>query len=169
MSLIRLSLIGLWIGAALPGPAAAADPPAPKPGLDKVGHIIVLYLENRSFDHLYGLFPGANGIANAGATATQTDRDGKPFETLPPVMNTNPKPAIVDTRFPANLPNRPFAADPYAGIEQTTGDLVHRFYQQQEQINGGKMDRFAVVSDGGGLAMSHYDGSALPLWDYAKR
>ena len=28
-------------------------------GLD---HIVVIYAENRSFDNLYGLFPGANGI-----------------------------------------------------------------------------------------------------------
>jgi phospholipase C len=149
--------------------AEAAEVPGPKPGLDKVGHIIVLYLENRSFDNLYGLFPGANGVANAGETAVQIDKDGKPYETLPPVMNTNFKPAIVDTRFPVNLPNKPYRAEAYAGIEQVTGDLVHRFYQQQAQINGGKMDKFALISDGGGLAMSYYDGSGLPLWNYAKR
>jgi phospholipase C len=149
--------------------ARAADAPAPKPSLDKVGHIIVLYLENRSFDNLYGLFPGANGIANAGDTQVQTDLDGKVYDVLPPVMNTNLRPAIVDSRFPANLPNKPFRADAYAGVEQTAGDLVHRFYQQQAQIDGGKMDRFAAISDGKGLSMSYYDGSKLPLWDYAKR
>ena len=41
-------------------------PPAPtKTGLDRIEHIVVIYAENRSFDNLYGLFPGANGIANA--------------------------------------------------------------------------------------------------------
>ncbi|MFG1430418.1 acid phosphatase [Xanthobacter sp. V2C-8] len=149
--------------------AGAAEPPAPKPGLEKVGHIVVLFLENRSFDNLYGLFPGANGIASAGDTATQTDRDGKPYDQLPLVMNVNLKPAVVDNRFPDNLPNKPFRADAYAGLEQTTGDLVHRFYQQQEQINGGKMDRFAAISDAGGLTMSYYDGARLPLWRYAQR
>lgn len=170
-SLLRATLLcstALALALSSPPPAGAADAPAPKPGLDKVGHIVVLYLENRSFDNLYGLFPGANGIANAGDTATQTDLDGKPYDKLPLVMNTNIKPAIVDNRFPDDLPNKPFRAEAYAGLDQTTGDLVHRFYQQQAQIDGGKMDRFAVLSDGGGLVMSYYDGARLPLWGYAK-
>ena len=49
-------------------------------GLEKIDHIIVIYAENRSFDNLYGLFPGANGIANATpAQYTQIDNDGKPL------------------------------------------------------------------------------------------
>ena len=36
-------------------------------GLGRLKHIVVIYLENRSFDNLYGEFPGANGLANAGA------------------------------------------------------------------------------------------------------
>ncbi|ACK51488.1 acid phosphatase [Methylocella silvestris BL2] len=146
----------------------AAEPPA-KPGLEKIGHIIVLYLENRSFDHLYGLFPGADGLANAKDAPPQTDLDGRPLDKLPPVMNVNLRPAVIDNRFPADLANAPFRADAFAGLDQTTGDLVHRFYQQQAQIHGGKMDRFAAISDGGGLTMSYYDGSSLPLWDYARR
>ena len=35
--------------------------------LDAIEHIVVIYAENRSFDHLYGMFPGANGVANATA------------------------------------------------------------------------------------------------------
>ncbi len=138
--------------------ALAQDAPKPVPGLEKINHIIVIYLENRSFDNLYGLFPGANGIAQAGAAATQVDRAGVPYEKLPPVLNTNFKPAIVDTRFPADLPNAPFRAEPYAGLEQTTGDAVHRFYQQQLQIDGGKMDKFVAWTDAGSLVMSYYDG-----------
>ena len=32
-------------------------------GLAKINHIVVIYLENRSFDNLYGLYPGAEGLA----------------------------------------------------------------------------------------------------------
>ncbi len=149
--------------------ATAQTVPAPVPGLDKINHIIVLYLENRSFDNIYGSFPGADGLANAGDAAKQVDKSGKLLETLPPVMNTNSKPPVVDARFPANLPNAPFRAEPYAGAEQTTGDLVHRFYHEQLQIDDGKMDKFAIWSDAGGLSMSTYDGTHFPLWDYAKR
>jgi phospholipase C len=148
--------------------ANAQRVPKPVPGLDKINHIIVIFLENRSFDNLYGLFPGANGTANAGAAAMQVDKDGKPFAKLPPVLNTNYKPAVVDNRFPADLPNGPFRAEAYANIEQVTGDSWHRFYQEQLQIDGGKMDKFIAWSDASSLVMNYYDGSRLPLWSYAK-
>ncbi len=99
--------------ALLGGSASAQEAPKPVPGLDKIRHIIVLYLENRSFDNLYGLFPGAEGISDAGAAAIQVDRDGRPYDKLPPVRNTEArdpetKQPIVDTRFPSGLPNGPF-------------------------------------------------------------
>ena len=120
--------------------AFAQEAPKPVPGLEKIKHIIVIYLENRSFDHLYGLFPGANGIKDAGVAATQVDRDGAPYEKLPPaVMNTKFK-TTVDMRFPLDLPNGPFPAEPFANIEQVTGDPVHSFYKERLQINNGKMD-----------------------------
>ncbi len=152
---------------------AAAEPPKPVPGLNKIRHVIVIYLENRGFDHLYGLFPGANGIANAGDTSRQVDKDGKPYETLPPVLNGNLKGAdgkpVIDTRFPTDLPNGPYRADKFAGLNQTTGDAWHRYYQEQLQIDGGKMDKFVSWSDASSLVMGYYDGSKMPLWDYAKR
>ena len=41
---------------------------------EQIETIVVVYAENRSFDHLYGLFPGAEGIA--GATAEDQGREG---------------------------------------------------------------------------------------------
>jgi phospholipase C len=161
------TLIALPLLAALP--VWAADPVPPRPGFEKIQHIVVIYEENRSFDNLYGKFPGAEGLATSAATATQVDKDGKPYDHLPPVMNTNKKPAVVDDRFPTNLPNAPFDAGGMVAMDQMTGDMVHRFYQEQAQIDGGKMDKFAAISDGGGLVMSYYDGSTLPLWAYAKQ
>ena len=162
--------VAAYLAASVAASAVHAEAPKPVPGLDKIKHIIVIYLENRSFDNLYGLFPGANGIDKASATSTtQVDRDGKPYETLPPVLNTNLKPTAVDARFPANLPNKPYRAEAFAGLNQTTGDAWHRFYQEQYQIDDGKMDKFITWSDAGSLVMSYYDGSRMPLWDYAKR
>ncbi len=148
--------------------AARAEAPKPVPGLDKINHIIVIYLENRGFDHLYGMFPGANGIANAGDAAKQVDKDGKPYDTLPPVLNSNVKFA-PDSRFPTNLPNGPYRADAYAGLNQVTGDAWHRFYQEQYQIDGGKMDKFVAWSDASSLVMGYYDASKAPMWDYARK
>jgi phospholipase C len=141
---------------------------AAQPKLERIGHIVVLYEENRSFDNLYGTFPGADNLANAGAAATQVDRNGHPYPELPTIMNVAPKSAQPDTRFPAHLPNAPFDIGLYLPPDQPTGDLVHRFYQEQQQIDGGRMDKFAAISDAGGLVMGHYDGSQLPLWQYAR-
>src|SRR5262245_25404907 len=137
-------------------------------GLAAVHHIVVIYAENRSFDHLYGLFPGANGIANATpARYTQVDRGGRPLPRLPAVSGGNePSP-----EFPTDLPNRPFRIDaPPINLPLSipTHDPVHRFYQNVEQINGCRNDRFVAASNAGGLVMGYYDGSALPLWQWAK-
>lgn len=48
-------------------------------GLDAIQHVIVIYQENWSFDGLYGKFPGADGIANAGDRVKQIKKDGTPF------------------------------------------------------------------------------------------
>src|SRR6201993_3184858 len=144
---------------ALASAANAAQPVASKPGFEKIKHIVVIYLENRSFDNLYGLFQGADGLDNWLKAPPQVDKDSKPYATLPPVMDTNKKPAVVDSRFPADLPNKTFRIEAYSPLDQYTGDMVHRFYQEQAQIDGGKMDKFVAISDGGGLVMSYYDGS----------
>ena len=150
--------------------AGCAVPPlAPKAGIERIEHIVVIYAENRSFDNLYGLFPGADGIANATPEQSiQVDYDGKPLPHLPPVWKgKDPDPA-----FPKDLPNRPFRIDgPPVNmpLNVPTRDLIHKFYPQQEQINGGRNDRFAEVSDAGALAMGYYDGSSMKLWGWAKR
>ena len=148
--------------------AACATPPPPKPGLDRIQHIIVIYAENRSFDHLYGLFPGANGIANATPEQyTQVDRDGKPLPHLPPVW----KGKDADPAYPDALPNKPFRLDAppvNMPLSVPTRDTIHKFYPQQEQINGGRNDRFVEVSDSGALPMGYYDGSSLPMWKLAQ-
>lgn len=135
--------------------------------LENIKHIVVIYLENHSFDNLYGLFPHANGIN--GETYLQTDLTGKPFAALPPVMNSEHKPPQIDGRFPPDLPNKPFQIEKYVPADQKIGDLVHRYYQNQAQINGGRNDLFAALSDAGGLVMGYYDGRELPLWEYAEK
>lgn len=150
----------------LTGSLAQATEPAE---LNKINHIVVIYLENHGFDNLYGLFPGANGLAQAVSSLPQADLNGTPYAILPPVMNTEHKPAEIDKRFPTDLPNQPFPINRYVPADQKTGDLVHRFYQHQAQINSGRNDRFAAVSDAGGLVMGYYDGHSLPLWKYAQK
>src|SRR5207237_1230732 len=123
--------VGLLIGAlALCGCTSAPGPG--RAGLSRIEHIVVIYAENRSFDHLYGLFPGADGIANATpAQYTQLDHDGTPLTQLPPVWTADGKP---DTRFPTTLPNRPFRIDapPVSkGLDQIVPSPIHQFWQNR--------------------------------------
>jgi phospholipase C len=47
-----------------------------------------------------------------------------------------------------------------------TQDLVHRFYQEQYQLDGGRMDRYTTGSDAVGLTQGFYDTRQLPLYRY---
>src|SRR5580692_3978959 len=119
-------LIILYI---VPLPLWAAEA-SPDEKLAPIHHIIVFYLENHSFDNLFGTFPGADGIANAGDKAIQIDASGKPYAILPRIMNKD----VPDMRFPEKLSNAPFLISHYVPAKDMTGDLIHRFYQNQQQI-----------------------------------
>ena len=125
----------------------------------RIGHVVVIFTENRSFDHVFGLFPGAEGV-NSAQHPPQVDFDGRPLAALP-----RPR---ADDRFPRRLPNAPFRLEPFVDIDGHTMDPVHDFYLEQEQIDGGKMDRFVEASNAGALVMGYYDGSELKQWALAK-
>ena len=137
----------------------------------------MIYAENRSFDNLYGAFPGANGLQNVtAADAVQVDRDGSTLKELPPIWDGLTGKGITPPVMQAqteHLPNQPFAIDDPKGfntsLSVTTRDLWHLFYQNQMQIDGGKNDHFAAFADSGGLVMGHYDGTKLPLWSVAQK
>jgi phospholipase C len=97
----------LFLFLAITGPALAAAPPEHRPELDRIGHIIVVFLENRSFDHLYGLFPGAEGIQDSGFASIQLSAEGLQFATLPAVINNLARLGGIDSRFAAGLPKVP--------------------------------------------------------------
>lgn len=146
--------------------------------LADIDTVVVIYAENRSFDNLYGLYPGANGITNAlsdPANYTQVDRDGTVLPHLPPVWNASAAQASAWS-FVASLPNKPFQINatqpggvPGPGVTVSSPDLVHRFYNNQMQINGGKNNMYAAWADAGGLSMGYYDGSAMAMWKIAQQ
>jgi len=47
-----------------------------------------------------------------------------------------------------------------------TRDLVHRFYQEKYQIDGGKQDRYTTGSDAVGLTQGVYETQKLPIYRY---
>lgn len=134
----------------------------------KIHHIIVIYQENWSFDGLYGKFPGCNNLDSA-RKVTQIDRNGKEIEFLPNPIRRIGSIERSDKKFPNPLPAQPYDLSNYVGAFNKTGDLVHRFYTEQLQIDGGKMDKFVTWSDNGGLTLSYYDASQMPEGKLAKQ
>ena len=163
LAMIILTLSGLGIV------LDAGDVGAQPAGMEKIQHIIVIYQENWSFDGLYGKFPGADGIANASEHVRQMKKDGTPYSTLPQPLDTSKKPQAPDPRFPAALPVAPYDASRYAPPDQKIGDIVNRALQEKRQINGGRMDGFVAWSENGGLALSYYDATELPVGRLAQQ
>ena len=173
----RIALLALLATASF-GPWAQVPAQAQNAaGIGAIDTVVVIYAENRSFDNLYGSFPGANGLQNVTPeNSTQLDRDGSLLKELPPVwdgLTAKGVTPVVTQAQTEHLPNKPFAIDAADGFNTQLGtvthDLWHLFYQNQMQIDGGKNDKFAAFADSGGLVMGHYDGSKLPLWNIAKQ
>ncbi|MEO8622264.1 MAG: acid phosphatase, partial [bacterium] len=167
----------------------ASTAPVPLAALQQnVKTIVVIYAENRSFDNLFGKFPGANGLRvvlgsdgkPTSAYVAQKDRDGVTvLPTLPPtwtgVTQRGTMPVVTQAQS-AGLPNAPFAIEtafkPSANVTLSTSsvtrDLWHRFYENQMQIGDGKNDGFAAWADAGGLTMGHYDYSSSAMFRLAQ-
>ncbi len=129
----------------------------------KIEHIIVVYMENRSFDNLFYGFKGAdNAKTPKKPYAKQIDENGSEYKSL------SMGEAALAAGIPEGLPNRPFLIDSYISQDAMMPDLIHRFYQNIDQINGGKNDGFVRVSDAEGLSMGYHDSSRTALWRYAK-
>src|SRR2546430_13042965 len=63
---------------------ACVTAPPPAGPLANIDTIVVIYAENHSFDNIYGMFPGANGVASAVPNATrQLDRKSTRLNSSP--------------------------------------------------------------------------------------
>jgi phospholipase C len=90
------------------------------------------------------------------------------FTNAPFLVDDFIKPA--DTTCPPN-PNAAFSSP--NGFKNGTGspggctrDIVHEFYQEQYDLNGGAQNRYVTGSDAVGLVMGVYDTKKLPLYTY---
>ncbi|MEX3691183.1 acid phosphatase [Paraburkholderia sp. BR14263] len=167
-------------------PRSAADARVDAALRDQVRQIVVIYAENRSFVNLYGNYPGVQTpLANVSAERyAQLDRDGKtPLPQLPKIwgglvpqaQELDGKRYMIAEHQLTGLSNRPFRIVDTHGNPLPNGiitrDLIHRFYQNQMQINAGRNDQFAAWGDSGGLVMGFYENSAqtLRLWNIAQQ
>jgi phospholipase C len=165
-------------------------------GRHGIDHIVVIYEENHSFDNLFGGWERVDGLRGAHPqTQVAPDGTGLPCLPQNDVNLTSPPlPAsctgtIGATPVSSAFTNRPFLIDDYVAAEDTTcpvpgqfaangvpkgqglpggctRDMVHRFYNEQYQLNGGRMDRYVAGSDAVGLAMGYYDTRGLPIYEY---
>src|SRR4051794_20317403 len=157
---------------AVPGLAAAHGREHGR--LAKIDRFVVIYQENHSFDNLYGSWESVDGLGRADAAhTTQVDQAGARYACLPQ-NDVNIAPACP--------PNAPFLIEQFIppsastcpnGVRDPTGlpggctrDLVHRFYQEQYQLNGGQQNRYTTGSDALGLTQGVYDTRKLPIYSY---
>ena len=168
-------------------PAASSMAPA---AIDEalrkdIQQVVVIYLENRSFNNLFANFPGVEQPLGAlkPDAYLQRDRDGSVLKELPPIWHglaphkqtVNHRDYQVMQDHLTGLPNAPWALRTGDGEPLPHGvvtrDLIHAFYENQRQINGGKNDGFVAWGDTGAMVMGHYDDSAsnLRLWQLARQ
>jgi acid phosphatase len=155
-----------------------------------IDRVVVIYEENHSFDNLYGDWEGVDGLGGADAAhTTQVGQAGAPYACLlqndPNLTSPSPlAPTCTDsttgTTFQSAFTNAPFQIDTYIPPTANTcpngtpggapggctRDLVHRYYQEQYQLDGGRQDRYVTGSDAVGLTMGVYDTKALPIYAY---
>jgi len=169
---------------------AATAKPAVKGSLDaklkaNVKNVVVIYLENRSFNNLFANFPGTQYPLSAvpASASAQKDRNGAVLPALPKIwggMVPTPqdiagKKYVVNEDQIKDLPNAPFKLVDAEGKPLPeaviTRDLWHLFYHNQMQINGGKNDGFAAWGNTGGMVMGYYGetGKNLGLWKIAEQ
>ena len=120
----------------------SASPGQPN-GDNPIQHVIFLVKENRSFDHYFGKYPGADGATEGG---TIKDCSASTFEDGP---------TVPSTKAPTVLPH----------------DLGHAFAPGLYSINGGKMNGFNCVPLGEDMmGYTQHSRDTLPgYWAYADR
>jgi acid phosphatase len=176
----------------LAGSPAVAHPRRSGP-LGPFTHLVVIYQENHSFDNLYGRWGSVGGerVEGRGSDgyarrSVQVREDGTPYRCLyqnDPSLSTPPLAPTCGTdtatngfTYASHFRNRPFEINDYITPESRTcpggtpggctRDLVHRFYQEQYQLDGGRMDRYTTGSDAVGLTQGYYDTRDLPIYEY---
>jgi acid phosphatase len=160
----------------VPGIASAAPAKKPAAGsLDAklkahVKNVVVIYLENRSFNNLFADFPGLASPMPTTLSAEQAQKDynGSVLPALPKVwggmvpqsQTIGGKTYEIKEDQIKDLPNAPFKLTNTDGKplpeSVITRDLWHLFYQNQMQINGGKNDGFVAWGNTGGMVMGYY-------------
>src|SRR4051794_12224292 len=190
-ALMIVAALALGAGG-LTAPASSA----PKPKGPDLDHIVVIYEENHSFDNLFGGWERVNGLPHGSVRPqVAPDGSVLPclpqndVNLASPPLPVTCRGTVDSVSVDSAFANAPFRIDDFIqpddttcpppgtsfpnGVPNGTGlpggctrDLVHRFYNEQYQIDGGRQDRYVTGSDAVGLTMGTYDTSALPIYRY---
>ncbi len=119
-----------------------------------IKHVVVLMMENRSFDHYYsGLkkyYP--NPVGSGGCAAS----DSKCVDVWPDGKNVGSSYTSQKVKVPQHHEKH-----------YCVTDTAHNWEPVHRQWNGGKMDQFAAESDPGGVrTMGYYTEADLPFYYY---
>jgi phospholipase C len=153
-----LVLVGVLAVAWVASPFGGVDVPvpggatSPSPGTDRPGrvapgetpieHVVFLIKENRTFDHYFGRYPGAEGATQGGTVRCQQGQC-RPAGTVP------------------------LRVAPYTQPH----DITHGFRSGLFAINGGRMNGFNVIGAGSDLSgyVQHSRATLPNYWAYADR
>jgi phospholipase C len=117
----------------------------------KIDHIVVIYQENRSFDHYFGAYQPSGGATvdglldrdgriDARFVGLQKSATGAPYTYLP-------VPYQIPGFANAVLENQPFHLSPYIpSAHNVPWDPMHHFFRMFAQVDGGKMDYFVALA-----------------------
>lgn len=121
-----------------------------------IKHLVVIYLENRSFDHFFGTYPQA------------ANPPGEPaFHAAPGTPAVNGLSGTLLTSNPNQV--QPYRLDRSAGLSNTgPAGPNHSYKGVQRDYDNGRVDQFVQVN-GTGSEMGYYDGNTVTgLWNYAQ-
>jgi acid phosphatase len=109
--------------------------------------------------------PRCSGTTSKGAAYDSHFASSKPF-SIPAYIKPTDKTCAPPDKF---APNGVEKGDPQGLPGGCTRDIVHRFYQEQYQLDHGKQDRYSTGSDAVGLTQGHYNTKQLPVYEYLHR
>jgi phospholipase C len=127
---VLLTLVLLHAG----GAAAIGKKKEPPPSLSGIQHIVVVMMENRSFDHLLGWLPNANGRQDG---LQYTDDDGSVLSTMPL------RPDFQGCSHP---------------------DPDHSWTGGRVELNGGAMDGFLRAGMNDAFSIGYYEERDRPFF-----
>ena len=153
-----LRQLGLGAGAAAVAPQligiAQATGVSPKQLLSqKIEHVVVIFQENRSFDHYFGTFQPKNGQQ----VINLLDREGKIDSRFMGLQKNPAGISYANLPLPTEIPgftevslaNQPFHLAPYIPANgNVRWDPKHRFFRMMAEVNNGKMDLFVALAGG---------------------